>query len=606
MREVVFCNTLRGLQAAVEGMDRKEITYLVFTCDTHSGEIVDFAGAHPQRFRAAEESTVPHPGKSFQEMFVDFVARVNRNNKSCFWWSLNFTNKNPITTRLCDRTGQFLQIVEQLRREDAGPLVVVSDDRVLLRQVRIYGRNKPITIIDAISNGPDIKAAIKRFTPLAVFAAFFRAVIFSIYARIYSRVRLGRKHKRTVVMSLLNEQSFTKDGDFRDTYFGDFLAYMQAREVPFMSFLIVTSPNYVRAIRKLRRQASDLPAATLERFLGPLALTACLFQCLRKYYAPVRLKGEISIDGIDLTYLVRAAARSEYRSGRYFDNVRIYYATKNLSKKINVDRFYYPFENRSVEKMAIVSLRKFSPQTRIIGYQHASLSPRHTNFLLAPHEHKVIPLPDSVLTMGKVTRDFMIDPGGFPEKLLRVGCALRQQTYSGPLKSQKPAARLLVVLATNIDEYVKVVRFLDEAFGSDCPWEIWIRPHPMFSLEEAMRITGKPRFSYHKSDREALPECLDWADVVLYVHSTVSIEALARGIPVVHLNVPNVLNPDPLLSFDDFKWRVDRPRDLPRTIRAINDLEGDEFIRRQEFGVQFTREYFFPVDENSMEAFLNA
>ena len=606
MKEVILCNRLNRLQAAVQGMGDRVITYLVFTCDTHSGGIVNFANEHPGRFRAAVEPADKDAQRQFQEKFVDFTARLNRNNASRLWWALTFTNKNPISTQLCDRTAQFLQIVEQLRDEDTGVLVVVSDDRVLLQQVRSYAQSKPITVVDAISGGADLKELIKRLTPLAVFAAFFRAVIFSIYARIYSRVRLGRKHKRTVVMSLLNEQSFTKDGDFRDTYFGDFLAYMQAREVPFMSFLIVTSPNYVLAIRKLRRQASDLPAATLERFLGPLALTACLFHCLRKYFSPVRLKGDVSIDGIDLSYLVRSAARSEYRSGRYFDNIRIYYAIKNLSKKINVDRFYYPFENRSVEKMAIVSLRKFSPQTRIIGYQHASLSPRHTNFLLAPHEHKVIPLPDSVLTMGKVTRDFMIDPGGFPEKLLRVGCALRQQTYSGPLKSQKPAARLLVVLATNIDEYVKVVRFLDEAFGSDCPWEIWIRPHPMFSLEEAMRITGKPRFSYHKSDREALPECLDWADVVLYVHSTVSIEALARGIPVVHLNVPNVLNPDPLLSFDDFKWRADVPRDLPRAIEAINGLPGDEFIRRQELGVRFTREYFFPVDENSMEAFLSA
>jgi len=606
MMEVVFCNTLRGLRAAVQGMDDRAITYLVFTCDTHSGEIVDFAGAHPRRFRAARESAAANSGKSFQEKFVDFVARVNRNNKSCFWWGLNFTNKNPITTRLCDRTAQFLQIVEQLRHEDTGALVVVSDDSVLLRQVRIYARSKPITIVDAISGGADVNELIKRLTPLAVFAAFFRAVIFSIYARIYSRVRLGRKHKRTVVMSLLNEQSFTKDGKFHDTYFGDFLAYMQAAEIPFMSFLIVTSPNYARAIRKLRRQASDLPAAALERFLGPLALTACLFQCLRKYYAPVRLKGEVAINGIDLTYLVHAAARNDYGSGRYFDNVRIYYAIRSMSKKLAVDRFYYPFENRSAEKMAIIGLRKFSPDARIIGYQHASLSLRHTNFLLSEDEHRAIPLPDSILTMGKVTRDFMIDPGGFPEKLLRIGCALRQRTYSGPLKPQKPVSRLLVVLATNIEEYVKVIRFLDEAFGGHCPWEIWIRPHPVFSLEEALEITGRPGFSYHKSEGETLRDCLDWADVVLYVHSTVSIEALARGTPVVHLNVPNVLNPDPLLSFDDFKWRADLPRDLPRAIEAINDLPGDEFFRRQELGVRFTREYFFPVDENSMEAFLSA
>ena len=100
--------------------------------------------------------------------------------------------------------------------------------------------------------------------------------------------------------------------------------------------------------------------------------------------------------------------------------------------------------------------------------------------------------------------------------------------------------------------------------------------------------------------------CMDAADVVLYVHSTVAIESLARGIPAVYLNVPNVLNPDPMVTFTDFKWRVDDPADLPGAINEIGGLTADEYTRRQQCGVAFTRDYFQPTSAEALEAFVTA
>jgi len=200
----------------------------------------------------------------------------------------------------------------------------------------------------------------------------------------------------------------------------------------------------------------------------------------------------------------------------------------------------------------------------------------------------------------------MIDPGRFPPELLRVGCALRQKPYDGPLHPQRPVRRIFVALATNVEEYVKVLRFLGEAFADGCDYDVWIRPHPAFSFDDALAIAGQPEFAYHKADAETLSECFDSADVALYVHSTVGIEALARGIPAVCLSVPNVLNADPMRTFTDFKWTASTPDELPGILHQIDSLPPQEYVRRQQAGVAFTHQCFEPLSDEAMQRFLDA
>ena len=604
MRRVVFCNTPGALRQLLTETGGGAIEYLVFTCDAHTGRIEAVVREQAERFRPADVRPEARPRSStFQQTFVDFVANVNRSNAALFWWGLNFTNKNPITTQLCDRTSRLLQIADMVEAGRAETYLVVSDDPVLVRQVRRWAGDKDIRVTSLIRPGRDVKGLLKRTGPWAILAAFFRAAWRAVAARGLCPRRRSETGRHNVVLSLLAENSFTRDGAYHDAYFGDLVDYLRRQDAPLLNLLIVTGGGYGKLIGKLR-DAGQTSAAVLERFLGPMALLRCLARAMAGYLLPMGLRGPAQIAGIDVRYLVEAEMREDYRSGRFFDNVRVYHAVRSLLKSVPVGRFYYPFENRAFEKMALQALEQKSPDTRTIGYQHASLSLRHTNFLLAEGEASRIPLPDVIMTMGEVTRRVMINSGNFPESLLHVGCALRQKAYEGELKVKRPVRNLFVVLATNVAEYVKVLRFLDAAFGTDCPYEIWIRPHPAFSFDHALAITGPPGFEYHKADAETINECMDWADVVLYVHSTVAIESLARGTPVVCLQVPDVLNPDPMLTFHDFKWEVDDPPRLPEVLREIDALDAGAFARRQQLGVAFTREYFQPADEDALAAFL--
>jgi hypothetical protein len=538
--------------------------------------------------------------------FVETMGCVNiANHKQYFWWGLSFTNKNPLITPLCDAVYYALFIAKVIEEDfDGEYLFVIGKDNDILKQLKIWfeGKDVEFRVIRSLQiQKQDLKDVVRKYTPVAVFFAAARAFIRKMQV---GQIKLDTKAKHTVALSLLNHQSFQHGGGYSDTYFGKFVPYAAQKNAPLINLFFVNSPDYGTMMRKIRKAKTGFVLMPLEYFLSALDIMKCLFISLRRYFFGLSLIGDYSIDGKSVNHLINAAIRREFRATYFYDNIRIYYEIKNLVKKVSVKKFFYPFENQAFEKLVLLVLRRYSSETRAVGYQHPSLSLRHTNFLLTKQEAEITPLPDKIMTMGDVTKEFMSTRGNFPDHILTRGCALRQKQPSGDVKNKRNISNIVVLLASNSEEYIKVIAFLNKALKIPNPYTVWLRPHPVFPLSDAIEIAGKPQFSYYESDKETLDECLAWADVAVYVHSTSSIESLSRGLPVICLNIDNVISPDPLFSFTDFRWRAESPQDLVKIIDEINALSENEFYERQKKAVAYTEKYFYPVNEESMDIFL--
>ncbi len=604
MKTIIFCNSVSSIRKLFHHT-RGAWKYLLLDWDKRSFGVKHFLenNAHCSEITADD---FPEWKKGYAKEYVQLMGALNVDNgDNVFWWALNFTNKNPLLTPLCDKIFYALLIDKIIVKEGVDNLVVISADRDIFLQVRMWCRKRNIRVSNTCSfvfSRTALKDIIRRYTPVAVFFAAFRAFVRKLCVR---EVRLDLYKTYTVVLSLLNHQSFTKEGSYEDTYFGKLVTYISAKKIPVINLLLVTSPRYKKTVNEISKLRSGFTLLTFEYFLSFFDIIRCLFICLQRYYSKVHLKGSFQISDKNVEYLVKSAIIRDYHATYFYDNIRIYYATVSFAKKIKIDTFYYPFENRPFEKLVIFALRRFSAAARLIGYQHPSLSLRHTNFLLTEREAEILPLPDRIMTMGEITRDFMRNYGLFPERLLSIGCALRQKEYNGQLKEKKTIKNILVVLSSGIEEYIKVLTFLKDSriFQGGNPYELWLRPHPVTSLEEAIKISGLAYFSFYKAEKETLGECFQWSDLVLYVHSTVSIEALARGIPVINLNVRHIINPDPLFDWDDFKWQADYPEDIGRIINVINRLSDTEFYEKQERAIKYAQRYFYPVNDKTLERF---
>ena len=306
---------------------------------------------------------------------------------------------------------------------------------------------------------------------------------------------------------------------------------------------------------------------------------------------------------------MKNAIKDAHTTGEVFRSLSVYYLALCLAKQVKISSFIYPFENRAWEKMFLLGIREVDSAVRTIGYQHASITASHMNFIFSEREAEVTPLPDVIVTMGQITRDWLLRRGHFPQALLKAGCALRQENVCSKLQKKRPphgVKHILVALATSLNEYVLTLRFLQEAMKRQDKRSICIRPHPTIPLGKAIELfpKGYIDFPYNVSTGTVQND-LEWADVVLYASSTIGLEAVAAGIPAVYLEIGDILNTDPLGGWLDFKWISSDPSRLLFILAEIEALSESDFNARQQLGFAYANAYLTPVTDQTLKSFVS-
>ena len=99
-------------------------------------------------------------------------------------------------------------------------------------------------------------------------------------------------------------------------------------------------------------------------------------------------------------------------------------------------------------------------------------------------------------------------------------------------------------------------------------------------------------------------EDLQICDAVLYWGTTVSLEALMVGKPIIQFDRGDCLNYDPLFEFIDFKWQVKLGYSLLIAIQKILNLSDIQYGEGQRLGRMYAEQYFYPVTKDNLAAFL--
>lgn len=550
----------------------------------------------------------------FQPAYVTALGRVNVEHASRDWWAMPFTTKNPISTELCRDAFAFLLIAE-LARKTEGALAVVTDSEALAAQVEAWGRGEGITVVNGVRSRLTKQWLLDRLAPLAIVFLAFRALWF--------RLRIGDQSRMpadggpmTVIVTLVHPHSFTADGQFCDTYFGKLQEWLTARSIPVVTAGFVQGQSVWLAQAFLPGSApgGQVPVGAV---LTVGEILWCMWDSFRAWTRRDQMAHAtpVEIDGVRLDKLIRQAIRDAHASGDVFRSFYVSRCASRLAERLKITRCWYPYENRAWEKMLLLGIRAASPKTRLVGYQHASVTASHTNFLLTEEEVERTPLPDAIVTLGDVTREWLIREGRHPSVLLKTGCALRQpKAGTAAIRARRSArvTRLLLALATNLNEYVMTLAFLEEAcvaarFCRNDGRELRIRPHPTIALEEAVRLlpNGRAQFPYAVSTGAAADD-LAWADVVLYASSTIGLEAVGLGVPAVYLDLGDILDTDPMGGWTEFKWVVREPKDLAHALAEIEALPQEQYSARQHEGRSYADAYLVPVTDRALQVFCEA
>ncbi len=543
-------------------------------------------------------------GASFRQAYIELIANLNGQHHSFAWWIMPFTTKNPLSTSLCHSTFYAVAIAK-LATEDERPLVVLTENVELTDQLEHWGRQAGVRVMRAVRGTARMKRWLKYGVPVALVAAWLRTGTAWLLAR---RLRPARSTKPCVVVATTVPQSRIEPSGYREAYFAPLLEHLEQQGVnPMVFAVLLTRP--IRSLRVLRRLSLRIPVVPVEACLNLSDLLRCQARSILQWLACSRARFQARLEGVDVSRLVQHAVVDSYRSSSFFKHLCIAAGAGRLVRHLAVDRWYYPFENRAMERALLLGVRGVSSKTRMVGCQNAALTPSHTNFVLGQAEVGVLPLPDAVFTTGDTVRQWMETEGHFPPGLLRVGCALRQHRPLQTAARVRPdrMRRVLVALASSVEEYVETILFLEEVRRGGASHQIRLRPHPEFPIEEAQRVLPSVTWDAYDISQGPLAEDLAWADVVLYASSTVGFEAVSQGLPAIHLQLNQILNSDPLFGVDDcLKWTVQSPAQLASVLQAIELLSLEQFAQRQQQGRNLADQYFLPVTQERLQKLVEA
>jgi len=539
--------------------------------------------------------------RKFRDRYVDFVGSLNIENASFEWWPFNWTSKNYFVNDLCKQVFH-VSLIGQLAKEKGHNLVVITDDSDVANYAGKFLSSHGYRVVNRVRTR--ILRMLRRSTPLGIvycLFAKFRTAGFS--RRLFpSDDWAGRSD--CLILTLFNHQSFDSSGSYRDTYFGPLRHYLENESIA--SLTVGAVYNHDLATIRTLKSCSNGGMLPLDAFTPIGELIVWAFRSTLLFFQKPKIQGNTRFDGLDVRPLIEACMKRELGTGNFLLNVWFYLSAGALADRVQPRTVLYPFENRSWEKMVVLAFRNRGRSLRLIGYQHASITPRHTSLFFSKHEWDATPLPDTVVTTGEIPRRILIKIGRYPESRVAAGVALRQPPGTGVLREGKQALRrILVVLSSSVDEYVRSLLLLNEAFRGNKDYNVTVRNHPTIPLSAALNVLGPVEFEFQNSSSKSAAEDLAQCDVVFYTSSTVALEAVALGIPVVYLDLGDFMDPDPLFDFSDLKWTVTRAADVAPVLKRIDSLSAPDLQKRRLSAAAYAVSYVRPVDGAGMREFLN-
>jgi len=406
--------------------------------------------------------------------------------------------------------------------------------------------------------------------------------------------------------------SFSEDNYFEDPFFGGLSEFLSRRLNDKIDVLTVAVSTVDRreCFRKMRfsKGNSVVPLEVFLRWSDVLKVLQKVFWgCFNRRF---RMIGSARFLGRDVTSLLHECLVSGGLKIPFYHYLQLA-AGLRISEMVRPFSCALTFEGNPWERMFIAGLRLNNPQLPVFGYQHSVVPQAAAGVFIGPREEEKSPLPTCVLTTGEIPARIIRGYGSLSEVTIESACALRYKYLYDMdylAKTETREATLVLVALEGTWEVLPLLEYvLDQA--SEClDSRFRIRAHPVLPLSKLLAKLGKrmiPGGNVEVSFGGTVASDVEDSSAVLYWGTTVALEALMMGKPIIHFDRGDFLSYDPLFGFDDFKWTVRKSQELCTVLADIRNLSEEESTVLKEKGRNYIRSYFHEVDDKSMSKFLS-
>ena len=538
----------------------------------------------------------------FLRKYIDIISKFSKKFNSRYWWATEIASKNRFTNKYIQSIFHYYlsnKIIKSKKYQkiifiglNYGPKLCLSDNKE-----NIFLKNNFHIFLSKIT----CKLIWSR-NQLSIFKCFLRILIRSTIARLLlNHKNLLQNRKYILIKTHIYRNSFNDKGMFNDLFFGPLPRYLKKKNQ--IIYIAHIHDNYIKNLKNLKRNDKQI-IFPYEYFLNINDIVYSFVKLfLQKFKYNLDFK-ELHFQNLNIKKL----SKIEINLTKFdFNHWIMFESTKNLVFKYQIKKSILTYENIAWENMFILALKKYSPGTKIIGYQHTVVPKAAAGMFSNRHEIKLKPLPDKILTTGIINKKTILKFSDYKKNFVSSACALRfQHLKKTRVKRRKKIKRILIVLEANT-EMKYLVNYLLLQVSNLQKLKFIIRPHPMLSLANILKKTDYPIINNENVSisSNSLLNDLKSSDLCIYWGSTVSIEAIKMGIPIVHYRTNSILDYDPLYNFHHLKWTINYKSDLKKTIEKIDTIKSKYYKSLIGKSNIFLNKYFLKINNNNIKKFLN-
>lgn len=265
------------------------------------------------------------------------------------------------------------------------------------------------------------------------------------------------------------------------------------------------------------------------------------------------------------------------------------------------------FENQLPDRGLDFGFRCFHPQTKVVGYQ-GYVASRLLHMKISELEYNCGCVPDEIAVSGPALRseatEFCQDLKVIVAPAFRFGHLWHSDCHS----QEVDYFSILIALPIGLDEgneILTLVSSIRKHINLD-GISFRVKPHPTTNVEAVKARFGKPWPDEFETVGGDFSEWINRSHLLISNGSSVCLETLAKGIPVIIIGSQTGLTQNPIpASIDNNMWRVVYTAPMLReAVLHFRDRDSTVKESYRAKGTEITRRYFEPVTRESVRRFL--
>lgn len=478
-------------------------------------------------------SLVNAAADEFRAELLGFDAAL-RVRDELLWQCTDLADRNPFTSAFLYSCCVYLA-ADRLIDGAAGDLALVFDDPLVARLVARRARARGVAVTFE-------RPALAR--PAAVAGQLARTGWHRVRGVLGARARPCTPPPAPLDVLLVtwaDPETFPagqpKD---HDTYYGELPGLLRGRGLS-VGWIAVPA-WWVYPVAEIHANIAAAHDWVLDAGTCRTRRDAAAF-ALRSLRPAAKLRGSLTVGGVDIAPLVRRELRLELTKPRQgwahgFASVGAALQRAGMAPRVVV----HPFENQPWEKALRAGIRRHIPGTFVVGYVHTPVPRRWFSFFPSSRDLSRGELPDRVVTMGAAWTE-LLERAGYPAERLRTGAAFR---YPDVLRRLAEPARdaaavpqaVLIACSIGLWDSLELVGKTLDAFPEAGGPRVLVKLHPKTgvapeALLDRLRASGRIVGPHVEIVHGGVAALVERAGVVLYTTTSVSFEAIAAGVPAV-------------------------------------------------------------------------